>query len=1165
MIGNIKLLLFSKNPDCSGKIAGFLEDSEYPIEATCVSDLDSFSDKLENGYDALLLCLGADGVDNAENIGQFSKHFKLAPAIIILGGQNEKLGIKAMEQGACDYLMFDNLDRLIPVIMREIKRAEQDSALNKVEQFPDLEQSQLKMIFDSIDEIVYICDPDTYELLYVNEAVKKSFGDIKGQKCHKALQKLDKPCPFCSNEYIFGENLGKSYIWEFRNKKNNHWYRCIDKAIRWHDGRMVRYEMAIDITEQKLAQESLMENESKFRSIVELSADGIILTDENGNIIEWNKSQEKITGLRKEEVIGRPGWEIQYRVTPRHKQSSEMVKALRNLTEEILETGIMPGNQTLRETEIELEDGKVRYIQEIAFPIKTDKGFKICSVTRDVSEQKHIENELRKSEDLLIKVIEGIPIGVWVADCDFNIQLWNRGQEDMTGVSRYDVIGENIFEHFPSLEKSGLRDKYENVVRSGKPLRLRDCPFYDPDSDRIEFYLNIWANPLRNSSGAINGIVTAVEDITERKKAEKSLRENKEKRKIISELTSDYVYSAVIGEDGVSKPEWMSGAVQKITGYRFDELITEDDFWNMNVVHPDDRHLKDQALSTLRPDRTAMLEYRIITKDGQIRWIKDYFKLIKEQDTKNKIRLLGAVQDITAQKNAEDALRASEEKFKELSEMLPQTVFELDINGNFTYVNKHGLEFSGYTQEDIDAGLNVLELFEGDEKNTIASKLKESISGKGVGGIEYHMVKKDGSIANVIIYGNPILRKGKPLGLRGIVVDITEKKNLQDFIERAKRLETAGRVASQIAHDFNNLLGPIIAYPELIKESVAEDDPAREYLDSIEKSAEQISDINQQLLTLGRRGNLQTEPLCVNKIVDFIVSQLKPVPESLDIELDLCDNPFKFMGGSSQIVRVVSNLVTNACDAMENNGTLSIKTENYYVDIESGEYGRIPQGEYVKLTISDTGCGIPEDIKSRIFEPFFTTKTADKKRGSGLGLSVVHSVLKDHNAFIDLQSSREEGTSFYLYFPIVRQDECKKQEDKFPCGNETILVADDDDIQRELSSTILKKLGYRVRTAENGEKALANIEKNEYDLLILDIIMPGELDGLQVLRKTLERNPAQNAIVISGDQRQDKIGEALDIGAKGYIRKPFTLKSLASEVRNVLDAHRVTDNISISS
>jgi len=257
--------------------------------------------------------------------------------------------------------------------------------------------------------------------------------------------------------------------------------------------------------------------------------------------------------------------------------------------------------------------------------------------------------------------------------------------------------------------------------------------------------------------------------------------------------------------------------------------------------------------------------------------------------------------------------------------------------------------------------------------------------------------------------------------------------------------------------------------------------------------------------------------------------------------------------GNAQIARAVFNLVNNALDAMDEVGELAIRTENWYADHTVGNYNQVPTGEYVKLTVTDNGCGISPDNINHIFEPFFTTKSADASRGSGLGLSVVHAVIKDHHGYIDIDSRLGQGTSVYVYLPVTRETTNAESED-IPHGRgETVLVVDDDPLQREVSFRLLSKLGYNVHTAESGENALARLRLERFDLILLDMIMPGGLDGAETLERILAITPSQKAVIASGYVESEKLHRAHELGATVFLRKPLTLAALARAVHDELN------------
>ncbi len=376
-------------------------------------------------------------------------------------------------------------------------------------------------------------------------------------------------------------------------------------------------------------------------------------------------------------------------------------------------------------------------------------------------------------------------------------------------------------------------------------------------------------------------------------------------------------------------------------------------------------------------------------------------------------------------------------------------------------------------------------------------------------------------------------------------------------LARAERLEMAGTVAGQIAHDFNNLLTPLLAYPELIRHGLPPNSAVLDYVDIMEKTANDMSHLTQQLLSLSRRGRLGDEMFSMNDVAREVIARLQPVaPAGITIEFDLAENLLQVRGGRDQMVRVVQNLCQNALDAMPGGGTLSIRTENVYLDAPFGQYDEVRVGEYVKVSVGDTGGGIPDEIKDRVFDPFFTTKHGSEKRGSGLGLSIVHGIVKDHGGYVDLTTKVGQGTIFFVYIPICRDVE-EQTTPALPRGHERILVVDDDKPQVQVMVSLLERLGYRVTGVRTGEEAvrLVRDERRPFDLILLDMIMEEGMDGLETFVEIRKAAPAQRVLLMSGfSWAARKIEAAQKMGAGAYLHKPLTIETVATAVRQELDA-----------
>jgi len=537
-----------------------------------------------------------------------------------------------------------------------------------------------------------------------------------------------------------------------------------------------------------------------------------------------------------------------------------------------------------------------------------------------------------------------------------------------------------------------------------------------------------------------------------------------------------------------------------------------------------------------------------ITKDNKSIMCDWYNTPLIDENGKT-LGVASLVLDITERKRAEQSAQ-------DLAHIVERSLNEIYIfdaeTFRFVQVNRGACENIGYTLEEL-AKLTPLDIKPEFTKEKFI-QLVEPLKNGAKEIIKFETVhkRKDGSLYNVEVHLQLSDFLGKPVFV-AIILDITETKRLQALESRAERLEMAGTVAGQVAHDFNNLLAPIVAYPDFIRDELPSDHKAHVYLDSIENAALKIANINQDLLVMGRRGHYNQEVLDLNRVVSQAAQEMKSRTKTVTFEMNLCQDIMKIKGGNAQIHRMLTNLLVNAQDAMGDIGQVTIKTENYYADDTTIAFGRVPKGEYVKLTITDNGCGIPDDIIQNILDPFFSTKMADKKRGSGLGLSVVDAVTRDHNGYLDLSSKVGHGTSFYIYFPVTREDSEADDSTYLAGGTEKVLVIDDDDVQREVTTQLLEKLGYETDSVVSGEKAMEFLRENRQDLVILDMVMPGGIDGTETYRQIVEIYPEQKAIILSGFSESEQVLEVQKLGAGAFIKKPVTRKIIAAAVRTELD------------
>ncbi len=395
---------------------------------------------------------------------------------------------------------------------------------------------------------------------------------------------------------------------------------------------------------------------------------------------------------------------------------------------------------------------------------------------------------------------------------------------------------------------------------------------------------------------------------------------------------------------------------------------------------------------------------------------------------------------------------------------------------------------------------------------------------------------------------------------RDLESEIAARKKLSVQLQQAEKMEAVGGLAAGVAHDLNNILSGLVSYPELVLMDLPEDSPLREPILTIRNSGEKAAAMVQDLLTLARRGVAEKTVLNINDLVhDYLASPeyqaLKAAHPHVRIESRLAADLLNVLAPSVHLSKTLMNLVANAAEALLVPGEVTIATANCYVDQPLQGFDTVAEGEYVVVSIQDTGVGIAADDRRRIFEPFYTKKKMGRS-GTGLGMSVVWSTVKDLEGFIDIDSTEGQGTRFDLYLPVSRQavaaDDRRVTIDDYR-GSERVMVVDDVAEQREIAASMLGKLGYTVTTAVSGEKALESLKVNRVDILVLDMIMDPGIDGCETYRRILQRHPGQKAIVASGYAESERVREIQRLGAGAYLKKPYTLESLAMAVRRELE------------
>ncbi|SEM69418.1 PAS domain S-box-containing protein [Syntrophus gentianae] len=476
-------------------------------------------------------------------------------------------------------------------------------------------------------------------------------------------------------------------------------------------------------------------------------------------------------------------------------------------------------------------------------------------------------------------------------------------------------------------------------------------------------------------------------------------------------------------------------------------------------------------------------------------------------------------------------------------------------------VNKAWCNSFGYSESEI-IGQDSRMIFENKaEYERVGRELYSDLTKRGIASVQTRHRRKDGILRDVILTAAPLSLDTLSLEAVVAVEDITERKHLEERLRRAEKMEALGTLAGGVAHDLNNVLGVMVGYSELLLEMLTQGNPLRKYADYILQSSMKGAAIIQDLLTMARRGVIVSEVVNLNKVIsDYFKSpefeKMIAYHPCVKISTNLEEGLLNLKGSPVHLGKMIMNLVSNAAEAISGPGKVVIRTENRHLEEPICGYEEMQEGDYLVLTVSDTGNGISAEDLSKIFEPFYTKKVMGRS-GTGLGLPMVWGTVKDHRGHIDVQSEEGKGSRFILYFPVTREEPAKIEETASPLSyrgkGEFILVVDDVREQRELAMNMLRNLGYRVEAVAGGEEAIEYLRKKNADLVLLDMIMNPGIDGMETYRRILEIHPGQKAVIVSGYSETDRARKAQDMGAGAFVRKPYILEKIGLAIRQELD------------
>lgn len=765
----------------------------------------------------------------------------------------------------------------------------------------------------------------------------------------------------------------------------------------------------------------------------------------------------------------------------------------------------------------------------------------------DLSAIKQKEQTLQQARDYLQALYDASPDMVFVHTADGRLLDVNANVLTTYGVTREEILTAD-----PQRFMGAAHTVGEAVARLRQAMIDGHAQFdwVAKKGDGSEFPVEVRLRRLAKTQEATSedqpALLAMVRDLSAQKRAEEAKRRSEGKLREILAVVP-------VGIARLDKLEikWANAELLRMLGYSGCQLLsrsismlfeTEEEFTRVGkeLVNHHARH------------ETGDVETRWRRMDGALLDVHIRYTWRTEQGEDDQGRMVIAVYDITHRRQAEMALRESEKRYRNFVEMLPQIVYETDLKGNLVSVNKSAMGATGYNEEDLARGINALEFIVPKERQRALASIMQVLKGAISSGNEYTIIRRDGTTFPAMTYSSAQEKDGRIVGLMGMMVDISERKRLEEERQRAQKMESVGLLAGGIAHDFNNLLTAIWGGISLARMRRCEPELLAEILGEADSACRRAKSLTQQLLTFSRGGKPVKKVVALDSLLREVTSfSLRGTSVTCHVSLPQ-DLPF-VEADEGQLGQVFQNLLINAVQAMPDGGVITVTGQVF--DLAEENCQGLSAGSYVEIVVEDQGAGIPAEHIARIFEPYFTTK----KAGSGLGLAVAYSILKNHGGAIAVDSNPGEGTVFRLRLPVAgpagqvvlaRSSGAVK-------GAGRVLVMDDEQLVRTITGEMLKVLGYTAVAVEEGGRAVqmyaeALRQGHPFRAVILDLTVPGGMGGKEAAQKILAVDPSARIIVASGYAHDAVMADYRRYGFVAVAPKPFSITDLAEALTQAL-------------
>ena len=994
-------------------------------------------------------------------------------------------------------------------------------------------EERYRSLFYAIADPLFVYDRETLGYLAVNDAAVEKYGYSRAEFLGMTIEDIRPPEDVAALHEMLasaGVTMEHRGVWRHRTKDGTILEVEVSAHGLHYGGRPACVIQARDVTEQRRIAAEAAKSHALLRIAGRIARIGGWSLDLRARRVSWS---DEICAIHDEPAGHEPTLDQGLTYYP---------PEYRQMVRDIVGGCATEGTPFDFECELLTATGRRIWVRSTGEAERDAQGriIGVQGAFQDISDRKRAEDEQRALAEQLTTTFESITDGFHTLDRDWRITYINAEAERMVRRSREHLVGVSIWEAFPETKGTVFEREYRRAVDDQVTVDFTE--FFTP----LGKWFAIRAYPSNH------GLAVYFRDVTAAREAEQALRLSEERFRLLSKATSDVVWEW----NPVSNALVWNEGVTTLFGYGPDEIEPTSAFIQQ-LMHPDDRDavaaVIDQALTS--GAESWSVEYRIRRRDGGYTPVLDSGYIIRDEDGRP-IRMLGGMKDLTERRRFEESLLLRNRAIQAASQGIIVTDPHQPDNP-IVFANLGFERLTGYGADDV-IGRNCRFLQGPDTDPDTVRELREAVAAAVGCAVEILNYRQDGTPFWNELSISPVLdAAGQVTHFVGVQTDVTERRRLEDQYRQAQKMEAVGRLAGGVAHDFNNLLTVISGYSELLLARPGMDASTRDSVVAIRTAGEQAASLTRQLLGFSRKSLVQPTVLDLNAVVTQTTSLLRRlIGEDIELtaRLDPALAPVKMDPG--QLDQVLMNLAVNARDAMPAGGTLTVETSNVPAGSPHDE-ARVDcaAGPHVLLAVTDSGCGMTPEVMARIFEPFYTTKAVG--RGTGLGLSTVFGIVEQAGGCIHVSSELDLGTTFRLYFPAVAEPHVADRGTDIPIsvlGTETILLVEDEDALRTLTSLSLRMHGYQVLTAIDGGDALRVMASHDgpLHLVLTDVVMP-KVSGPALAQQLKAAAPGLKVLFMSGYTDDAVLRHGLIEAEMAFIQKPFTPLSLATKVRQVLD------------